>query len=63
MDAYHPALYGGTGESASLDVAQAVMARVPRLMLAGGLAPGVKDLARVRAFVAAVRAADAEVGV
>lgn len=89
VDAYHPALYGGTGESASLDVVQAAMARVPRLMLAGGLAPenvgervsalrpwgvdvasgvengtpGVKDLARVRAFVAAVRAADAEVGV
>lgn len=89
VDAYHPALYGGTGESTSLDVAQAVMARVPRLMLAGGLAPenvgervralrpwgvdvasgvengtpGLKDLARVRAFVAAVRAADAEAGV
>ena len=89
VDAYHPALYGGTGESASLDVVQAAMARVPRLMLAGGLAPenvgarvsalrpwgvdvasgvengtpGMKDLARVRAFVAAVRAADAEVGV
>ena len=86
VDAYHPALYGGTGESASADVAKAVMARVPRLMLAGGLAPenvgervralrpwgvdvasgvesgtpGVKDLARVRAFVAAVRAVGAE---
>lgn len=86
VDAYHPVLYGGTGASASADVAQAVMARVPRLMLAGGLAPenvgervralrpwgvdvasgvengtpGVKDLARVRAFVAAVRAASAE---
>jgi len=89
VDAYHPDLYGGTGEAASVDVAQAVMARVSRLMLAGGLAPenvgervralrpwgvdvasgvengapGVKDLARVRAFVAAVRAADAEAGV
>ncbi len=88
VDAYHPALYGGTGEPAGADVARAVMARVPRLMLAGGLTPdnvgervrtirpwgvdvasgvengtpGVKDLARVRAFVAAVHAADAAAG-
>ncbi|HMM27693.1 MAG: phosphoribosylanthranilate isomerase [Chloroflexota bacterium] len=88
VDAYHPALYGGTGVSASLEVARAVLERAPRVMLAGGLAPGnvgervrairpwgvdvasgvengapgVKDLARVRAFVAAVRAADAGQG-
>lgn len=39
LDAYHPTLYGGTGEQASTDVALAVKARVPRLMLAGGLTP------------------------
>lgn len=37
LDAYHPELYGGTGEQASVDVALAVKAEVPRLMLAGGL--------------------------
>jgi phosphoribosylanthranilate isomerase len=40
VDAYHPALRGGTGEQASAEVAQAIQARVPRLMLAGGLTPG-----------------------
>lgn len=39
LDAYHPDLYGGTGEQASIEVAQAVKAAVPRLMLAGGLKP------------------------
>lgn len=39
LDAYHPKLYGGTGEQASTDVALAVKAQVPRLMLAGGLTP------------------------
>jgi phosphoribosylanthranilate isomerase len=37
LDAYHPKLYGGTGEQASTEVALAVKERVPRLMLAGGL--------------------------
>ena len=37
LDAYHPKLYGGTGEQASTEVALAVKAQVPRLMLAGGL--------------------------
>lgn len=37
VDAYHPALYGGTGESASADVFAAAIA--PRVMLAGGLTP------------------------
>lgn len=39
VDAYHKALYGGTGEQASLDVALAARELVPRLMLAGGLKP------------------------
>lgn len=39
LDAYHPQLYGGTGEQASVEVALAVKAEVPRLMLAGGLSP------------------------
>lgn len=84
LDAYHPDLYGGTGEQASVDVARAVMAAAPRVILAGGLTPddvadrarairpwgvdvasgvedgqpGRKDPARVRAFIAAVRAAE-----
>ena len=37
VDAYHPNLYGGTGESASADVFQA--AGGERVMLAGGLTP------------------------
>lgn len=37
LDAYHPKLYGGTGEQASTEVALAVKELVPRLMLAGGL--------------------------
>src|SRR3954471_9408131 len=82
LDAYHPKLYGGTGEQASTEVALAVKAQVPRLMLAGGLTPenvggrvqaiqpwgvdtasgvevdgqaGIKDAAKVRAFVDAAR--------
>jgi phosphoribosylanthranilate isomerase len=39
LDAYHPDLYGGTGEQASIEVARAIRTRVPRLMLAGGLTP------------------------
>ncbi len=37
LDAWHPGLYGGSGEQTSDDVARAVLAAVPRLMLAGGL--------------------------
>ena len=40
LDAYNPALYGGTGETASLTIALAVKATAPRVMLAGGLNPG-----------------------
>ncbi len=39
VDAYHPLLYGGTGEQASEDVARAVIEIAPRVMLAGGLTP------------------------
>jgi phosphoribosylanthranilate isomerase len=39
VDAYHPALYGGTGEQASFVVAMTVRESVPRMMLAGGLTP------------------------
>jgi phosphoribosylanthranilate isomerase len=39
LDAYHPKLRGGTGETASTEAALAVKAEVPRLMLAGGLTP------------------------
>jgi phosphoribosylanthranilate isomerase len=39
LDAYHPSLYGGTGESASVEVALAVKEQVLRMMLAGGLNP------------------------
>jgi phosphoribosylanthranilate isomerase len=81
LDAYHPKLFGGTGEQASTEVALAVKAKVPRLMLAGGLnpenvtervtairpwgvdvasgvesgTPGVKDVPKVRAFIAAAK--------
>lgn len=81
MDAYHPNLYGGTGETASIEVALAVKALVPRMMLAGGLnpdnvaervkaiqpwgvdvasgvedgTPGLKDEAKVKAFIEAVK--------
>ncbi|MCY4539422.1 MAG: phosphoribosylanthranilate isomerase [Chloroflexi bacterium] len=39
LDAFNPGLYGGTGETAAIDVALAVREAVPRLMLAGGLNP------------------------
>lgn len=39
LDAYHPALYGGTGEQARADLVSFVQERVPRMMLAGGLTP------------------------
>lgn len=39
LDAYHPSLRGGTGESVGVDIAKTVRDAVPRLMLAGGLTP------------------------
>jgi phosphoribosylanthranilate isomerase len=39
IDAYHPTEYGGTGARADWGLAAAVAARVPRLLLAGGLTP------------------------
>jgi phosphoribosylanthranilate isomerase len=84
LDAYHPKLYGGTGETAGTEVALAVRQQVNRLMLAGGLnpenitsrvqairpwgvdvasgvefpdQPGVKDPARVMAFIQAAKSA------
>jgi phosphoribosylanthranilate isomerase len=39
LDAYHPSLYGGTGEQARADLVSFVRERVPRMMLAGGLTP------------------------
>ena len=83
VDAFNPRLYGGTGETASLAVAEMVKSRVPRMMLAGGLnpdnvakrvrairpwavdvasgvesgEPDIKDMDKVRAFIAAVRSA------
>ena len=50
VDAYHPQLYGGTGEQASAEVALAVAEKTPRLMLAGGLTPE-----NVAARVAAIK--------
>ena len=39
LDAYHPALRGGTGMQASTEIALALVQAVPRLLLAGGLKP------------------------
>lgn len=39
LDAWHPDLYGGSGELAGSDVAHILAGEVPRLMLAGGLNP------------------------
>jgi len=81
VDAYNSKLYGGTGETASVEVALEVKKRIPRMMLAGGLnpdnvaerikaiepwgvdvasgvedgTPGLKDEAKVKAFVRAVK--------
>lgn len=50
LDAYHPQLYGGTGDQASIEVSLAIRERSSRLMLAGGLTPE-----NVAARVAAVQ--------
>ena len=49
VDAFNRKLYGGTGETASVEVALAVKREVPRLMLAGGLNP-LNVSERVRAI-------------
>ena len=50
LDTPHGRLYGGTGETGDWGIAAALAARLPGLMLAGGLTP-----ANVAAAVAAVR--------
>ena len=37
LDAWHPRLYGGSGAQASEAVARALLKKLPRIMLAGGL--------------------------
>lgn len=49
VDAYNPKLYGGTGETTSVEVALALKREVTRLMLAGGLNPA-NVAERVRAI-------------
>lgn len=39
VDAFHPNLYGGTGETTSSEIALYLKAHIPRMMLAGGLTP------------------------
>ena len=39
VDAYHPNLYGGTGETGDWQMAQLLAFDVPKFMLAGGLNP------------------------
>lgn len=81
LDAFNPNLYGGTGETASVEVALDVQRQVPRMMLAGGLnpdnvaeriqmiqpwgvdvasgvedgTPGIKDEAKVKVLIEAVK--------
>ena len=81
IDAYDPQLRGGTGRKADWTLARELAQKLPRVFLAGGLAPenvadaiaavrpygvdacssleispGKKDHARMKEFVAAVRA-------
>jgi phosphoribosylanthranilate isomerase len=39
VDAYHPTLYGGSGQQMNMEAALALKPVTPRLMLAGGLTP------------------------
>jgi phosphoribosylanthranilate isomerase len=39
VDAYHPNLFGGTGEQTNVDVALTIKSKTERMMLAGGLTP------------------------
>lgn len=48
LDAFHPNLYGGTGQTTSKTVARLLSEKTERLMLAGGLTPdNVADYIRV----------------
>jgi phosphoribosylanthranilate isomerase len=48
VDAFNPALYGGTGHLIDFDLARAVVGAVPRVMIAGGLKPeNVGNIVRV----------------
>jgi phosphoribosylanthranilate isomerase len=48
IDAYHPTMPGGTGQTVNLEVALAARAQSDRLMLAGGLTPeNVSEIASV----------------
>ena len=39
IDAYHPTMHGGTGETSDWAISQQLVQKVPGLMLAGGLTP------------------------
>ncbi|MBW4436134.1 MAG: phosphoribosylanthranilate isomerase [Pleurocapsa minor GSE-CHR-MK-17-07R] len=48
IDAFNPALYGGTGHLIDIELAQAVIGQVPRVMIAGGLKPeNVGNIVRI----------------
>ena len=48
LDAWHPTLYGGSGEQAGDELTRALVSEVPRLMLAGGPERGKRGRPRPR---------------